>query len=576
MIFDEYFDKVVLIAMDPAGERAARAAGEMVRLGLSDKTEIVRGMPGNEMGKPGWWPNGRGAWGCYLSHLALLMRMKQEGWETLLLLEEDVVFQEDTATLLPEVMASLPSDWTQLYLGGQHRVPPHRLPGTPALVRGSSIHRTHAYAVHRKGLNHLIAHLMELPAFQQAKKGGTKLHIDHHYEMAHRANRWKVYAPSFWLAGQGAGWSEIRAKQVTAAWWHRKETHREYRGLPVLLGEAAAANYGNDETEKTLQAMAEEDPREFERILVVLAQQAFLHQTLPAIRKVRPWQRAWLEANWPAGVAQPDDFDRLRDYPRAKLFEHSWLNPVRRKTRIATENDNMTPDISTAGGGSPLFVFSSPRSGSTLLVSILDGHGDITMNGERRDFLWSLRNLWDHRGALQKNSPRAFLPIDEQVQQGNFPSHVNHSTEESWAEGVRALLRGWVNPGEGDRWWGMKDVHVAKLGMGMGVEMWSWLQTVMPDARIVFLTRDTGAVERSMERTLAWWVPSYGNCIGNCMRKVKVQQNAFREYHALNPSTTALVDYEDLTDFARLQASLGTIGVKLDPEVHAERIAVRL
>jgi hypothetical protein len=198
------------------------------------------------------------------------------------------------------------------------------------------------------------------------------------------------------------------------------------------------------------------------------------------------------------------------------------------------------PSKEDVPGGSLLFIFSSPRSGSTLLISILDARDEIRMNGERRDFLWNLHDLHGNREELMRNSPKAFDDWQQQREDGHCPSHINHSTDESWNGMVRSVLKAWINPPEDAKWWGMKDVHIGKACVQYAFALFSWIMEVMPDARMIFLTRDIDSIETSMGYHPEWWV-SYGKCPGAWRRNAAKQHSAFEEFNALNPDTTALL-----------------------------------
>lgn len=60
--------------------------------------------------------NPQGEFGCNLSHVKALTHAI--GCDNPLFLEDDVVFSEDTGTVLTSAFSDLPDDWAVLYLGG--------------------------------------------------------------------------------------------------------------------------------------------------------------------------------------------------------------------------------------------------------------------------------------------------------------------------------------------------------------------------------------------------------------------------------------------------------------------------
>lgn len=127
-----------------------------------------------------------GAIGCALGHRAMYEHMLREGWERMLVLEDDVFPLEDLR-LLPAALGQLPGDWDLCYLGyfKYERVTAHlrakqalylalsslrlmkwtprevlRLyprPFSENLRRAGLHHCTHAYAVSRAGARKLAA-----------------------------------------------------------------------------------------------------------------------------------------------------------------------------------------------------------------------------------------------------------------------------------------------------------------------------------------------------------------------------------------------------------------------------------
>ena len=69
---------------------------------------------------PEWWTAGRGAYGCYQSHLQIIERCIADGAESVLILEDDATFVPGFAAHAQAFLANLPNDWAMAYFGGQH------------------------------------------------------------------------------------------------------------------------------------------------------------------------------------------------------------------------------------------------------------------------------------------------------------------------------------------------------------------------------------------------------------------------------------------------------------------------
>ena len=468
MVLDEYFEWVVLISLREQVERRERALGALRDGGLSERVRIFDAVKGANEKRPAWWPNGAGAWGCYRSHVAVLREAQAAGVKSVLVLEDDVVWSSGAAGELRKFMNGVPDDWAQVYLGGQHRWEPQRLRGLRDVLRGRSVHRTHAYGVRGGAIGKVLDHLDRVEDFAEAKGKGEKRHIDHHLEGAHRAKAWAVYAPVRWMCGQGAAYSTILGKFKDDEWWQ----------------------------------------------------------------------------------------------PR-KILEAEREKIVNKKRE--------TSDV-------PFVIFSTPRSGSTLLMRMLNGMEGVVCNGERRDFLWSLKGLYDHRAALEAKSAHSFEDLDAVVARGEFPSHHNGSTAEGWARACEDALRAWCGGfGEaGAKAWGMKEVHVGKIGGQYLFQVCDWLQGMIPGVRFIFLTREIEAALLSMLGNAKWWIPSYAPCAAGCERALRTQTAAMRDYAALYPSACVELGYADLLEYGKVREKLEGVGILLDEGAWDKAVSVKI
>jgi hypothetical protein len=188
---------------------------------------------------PDWWTAGRGAWGCYRSHLQILEHCYNSGIDSYLVFEDDALFRSDFDSLYEKVLAELPDDWEQLYLGGQllheHQHPPQRI--SDNLFVPHNVNRTHCFAVHRRGYEKLYRHLNATP-FHNGE------HIDHHLGRLHESRGLKLYCSGKWLVGQDGGPSNISGNNNSATFWVDPERlsnpvpSQENRPIPAVFLEA--------------------------------------------------------------------------------------------------------------------------------------------------------------------------------------------------------------------------------------------------------------------------------------------------------------------------------------------------
>jgi len=193
---------------------------------------------GRKVRPPAWWKQGGGAWGCMLSHIRILERALTDGMdqrnEVLLVLEDDALFPDDFDERTARFLEALPSDWYQIYLGGQHRglraKPPQRI--NAEVVRPHMVNRTQAYAVRGKFIRTLYQHLCDWPAHARCPRH----HVDHRMELLHKSGEHNIYAPTQWIIGQAGGRSDICGRITQDRYWNAwNRTGRTSRKPPVWV-----------------------------------------------------------------------------------------------------------------------------------------------------------------------------------------------------------------------------------------------------------------------------------------------------------------------------------------------------
>ncbi len=317
--FGACFERTFVITLARRPERRERLENHLRGVGLDAGVEWVEAVDGRAETPPAGWAAGPGAWGCLRSHLKVLRRARDEHAAHVLLLEDDVLFSPHTVACLPGLVAALPAEWGQFYLGGQHLADPEGT-DSPLLWRAGNINRTHAWAASAGALPVIIDHLESLEATASPKGW----HVDHQLGAGHRQRLWEALTPSWWLAGQAAGGSDIGKGPVAERWWH----HARYAWqLPLIDVEHPAAlppegaerlHFDPDEEQVTL-ALA--SGWAFGRWCVRLAEQALVRGRLPARAGPIPPE---LAASWPAGVLPWPGcaLDVLADYPYNGIFPH--------------------------------------------------------------------------------------------------------------------------------------------------------------------------------------------------------------------------------------------------------------
>lgn len=179
---------------------------------------------------PPYWHQCLGAWGCFQSHVAVLRSLVESDAASYLVLEDDAIFATDFSRQALRFLENVPSDWSQLYFGGQHWQQQSGLPmAVNALVlQAWNVNRTHAYAIRREFAEEALDYFTNHPhsrhvdyLFGDLHQGVWRRKRHHHRRLT------RIYTPTRWLIGQAEGPSDI-AGQVRGrdsltrleSWWN--------------------------------------------------------------------------------------------------------------------------------------------------------------------------------------------------------------------------------------------------------------------------------------------------------------------------------------------------------------------
>jgi hypothetical protein len=346
MKLTDAFDRVVVLNLPFKTDRRERLSSHLVEAGLVDPDKVVwqRATCGDWTGHPAWWSAGNGAWGCLMSHVRACEDAISDGLANYLVLEDDVVFHPRASEMLERLMTHLPTDWGQLYLGGQylHREP-EIVPDTDGQVmRPFNVNRTHAFALNKAAMAPFLRHVLHAPDYMGYEVGsdgfpklcGNHFHIDHQLGRAHERMDWPVYSPRWWLAGQEAGDSNVSGKVNPRLWWNWRDWgHR----LPFVIlpfdapaEDVASAktryHFGNNLIASTARdqgldrALRAGDVSGF---LHTIAGEAIERWLLPAVQ-IKPDKLPLIESHWQPGTVTNDAAHLVADYPFGSATDF-WL-----------------------------------------------------------------------------------------------------------------------------------------------------------------------------------------------------------------------------------------------------------
>lgn len=165
-MINEWFDQVVLVNMNRSTDRLQKITKQLEREGISfTRFEAVDGSElapetVSQLTTPFCTRFcSKSMIGCGASHIGVWKLAHSQGWNTVLVLEDDVYFADDYKETLEQAMQQMPDDWDMVYLGcdgvcsKQTRISGFQSENVfvPAFPLGF-----HAYALSRQGYTKLL------------------------------------------------------------------------------------------------------------------------------------------------------------------------------------------------------------------------------------------------------------------------------------------------------------------------------------------------------------------------------------------------------------------------------------
>jgi GR25 family glycosyltransferase involved in LPS biosynthesis len=141
-IIDEAFPHQVCINLDRRPERWRRMQRKFAQHGIHSVRRFSA-FDGDDMKLPANWVHTPGAHGCLLSHLQVVREAQRIGVSSVLIFEDDVVFDDHLAKKFSLYIDQLPSDWDMLFFGALHRDEPTKV--SDNIVRITQAYSTYAY-----------------------------------------------------------------------------------------------------------------------------------------------------------------------------------------------------------------------------------------------------------------------------------------------------------------------------------------------------------------------------------------------------------------------------------------------
>jgi glycosyl transferase family 25 len=143
-VLDDTFPYKVCINLDRRPERWAQMQRKFAEHGI-DGVRRMAAADGEKLERPAHWTHTAGAYGCLRSHLDAVIDARRIGAESVLVFEDDVVFDHDLQEKFGRSIHELPDDWDMLFFGALHKDDP--IPVSERLVKLTRANSTYAYAL---------------------------------------------------------------------------------------------------------------------------------------------------------------------------------------------------------------------------------------------------------------------------------------------------------------------------------------------------------------------------------------------------------------------------------------------
>lgn len=168
MLLDELFPHKICINLDRRRDRWQRMQAEFARHAIAGVRRFAA-VDGRKVVLPASWKHSAGAYGCLLSHVAVVQEALAAGCESVLIFEDDAVFDPEFNAKFASFMKETPAGWDVLYFGALHKDEPVRV--TEHVYRITKANSTYAYALKRTvfkdfiELNHRAEHVLDMNAY---------------------------------------------------------------------------------------------------------------------------------------------------------------------------------------------------------------------------------------------------------------------------------------------------------------------------------------------------------------------------------------------------------------------------
>ncbi len=195
-ILNKYFDKIYYINLERRPDRNEQCIEELNKYNIN--AERFDAVDYKKLNLKLPWM------GCLLSNLEVIKHSKEKGFNSILILEDDILFNDKLEELFNEYITQVPDNWDMLYLSGNHNqhCGYHSNYISENVIKCTLTYSTHSFAIKSSVYDLIIDYLTN----NQTQP------VDVLY--THIQNICNAYSLSPGLTSQRVGFSDIENKIV--------------------------------------------------------------------------------------------------------------------------------------------------------------------------------------------------------------------------------------------------------------------------------------------------------------------------------------------------------------------------
>jgi GR25 family glycosyltransferase involved in LPS biosynthesis len=194
----DYFDKVFVINLDKRSDRWSKVIESFKKINFSNYERF------SAIESPNGWE------GCKASHLSIIKKAKDNGYNNVLIFEDDFILADNFNEIINTVLEQIPPDWDMLYFGGNTVRCKQIESISENILKVDSMLAAHCYAIKNTLYDKILSEANTIENQRGFLRGKA---IDVYYSEFICKN-YNTYLTKPMLVFQEEGYSDIEKKMV--------------------------------------------------------------------------------------------------------------------------------------------------------------------------------------------------------------------------------------------------------------------------------------------------------------------------------------------------------------------------